>query len=58
MSLCKEKIESTSRDHKHGRTHVRAWRKNQLNRFIRRMPITDDDIGVKIGRKPIVGWQY
>ena len=38
----------------------RKWLKKQMNRYIRRKNkhIDDDDIGQKIGRKPLNGWEY
>ena len=38
----------------------RKWLKKQMTRYIRRKNkhIDDDDIGQKIGRKPLKGWEY
>lgn len=37
---------------------VHKWMKNQMNRFMRRKPIEDDEVGCKSNRKPIKGWEY
>ena len=65
MSLCKEKIErfeikwaKESDAPWRKLSYSRKWRKNQMNRFIRRKPIDSDDIGGKQGRKPTRFWEY
>lgn len=55
MSLYKEKIQKSSA-RKHSGIH--KWMKNQMNRFIRRQDITDDDQGYKTNRKPTKWWEY
>ena len=40
------------------KSKIRKWRKNQMNRYMRRLPISDDDIGFKRGRKPIRSWEF
>jgi hypothetical protein len=37
---------------------VHKWMKNQMNRFMRRKPIEDDEVGGKSNRKPIKGWEF
>ena len=65
MSVVKEKIEHFEHEwtknsdtpwQNHSRS--RKWRKNQMNRYIRRQKIDEDDIGGKKGRKPTSGWEY
>lgn len=56
MSLCKykaEKLECFPRSSKE-----KKWLKNQMNRYIRRLPIEPDDKGYKTARKPTIGWEY
>ena len=38
----------------------RKWLKKQMNRWIRRhgKKIDEDEIGYKVGRKPLRGWEY
>lgn len=38
----------------------RKWLKKQMNRYIRRQNknIEEDDVGRKVGRKPLKGWEY
>lgn len=60
MSTYKEKIEkgrikSLFAPRKAG---VHKWMKNQMNRFMRRKPIEDDEVGGKSNRKPIKGWEF
>lgn len=55
MGLNTEKIESKSWDH---RSKVRKWRKNQLNRYIRRQKVDMEDNAYKYTRKPTYGWEY
>lgn len=37
---------------------IHKWMKNQMNRFMRRKPIEDDDVGYKSNSKPTKGWEY
>ena len=60
MATYKEKIEKgkirllfSSR-----RSGVHKWMKRQMNKFIRRQPIEDEDVGRKINRKPTKGWEF
>lgn len=38
----------------------RRWMKKQMNKYIRLKgkKIEDDEVGGKIGRKPLYGWEY
>lgn len=60
MSLLKWKIEKgrikALFNHRRAGTH--KWMKNQMNRFMRRKPIEDDDVGYKSNSKPTKGWEY
>ena len=40
------------------RAGVHKWMKRQMNKFMRRKPIEDDEIGRKTNRKPIKGWEF
>jgi hypothetical protein len=40
------------------RAGTHKWMKNQMNRFMRRKPIEDDEVGGKSNRKPIKGWEF
>lgn len=55
MALNTEKLERKSTMNN---TKVRKWIKNQMNRYIRRQPVSVDDIGYKTNRKPTHGWEY
>jgi hypothetical protein len=37
---------------------VHKWMKKQMNRFMRRKAIEDDEVGGKSNRKPIKGWEF
>ena len=37
---------------------VHKWMKNQMNRFIRRKPIEEDEVGGKSNRKIVKGWEF
>ena len=37
---------------------VHKWMKNQMNRFIRRKPIEEDEVGRKSNRKIVKGWEF
>lgn len=37
---------------------VHKWMKNQMNRFIRRKPIEEDEVGCKSNRKIVKGWEF
>lgn len=37
---------------------VHKWMKRQMNKFIRRKPIEDDEVGYKTNKKPTKGWEY
>lgn len=54
MATCREKIEHFMP----ARAGKRKKRKRQMNKYIRRQDIEDDDIGYKKGRKPIRGWEF
>lgn len=60
MSLYKEQIEKFPIKQMIGKSKagVHKWMKRQMNKFIRRKPIEDDEIGSKTNRKPTVGWEY
>jgi hypothetical protein len=65
MSVVKEKIEHLEHEWaKNSDTpwqnwsKSRKWRKNQMNRYIRRQKIDEDAVGGKTGRKPTNGWEY
>jgi hypothetical protein len=34
------------------------WIKRQMNKFLRRKPIEDDEVGYKTNRKPTRGYEY
>jgi hypothetical protein len=65
MALAREQIEhfehfwSKDRPWKN-LSYSRRWLKKQVNKYIRikSKKINDDDIGGKIGRKPLCGWEY
>lgn len=57
MSLYKEKTESTKLFGK-ARSGIHKWMKRQMNKFIRRKPIEEDEIGLKTNKKPTKGWEY
>lgn len=60
MSCCKEKIEK-GRIRKlfpKPRSGFHKWMKRQMNKFMRRKPIQEDDKGYKSNRKPLKGWEY
>ena len=42
----------------HPRSRFHKWMKRQMNKFMRRMKIDDDDKGYKSNRKPIKGWEF
>ncbi len=63
MSLIREKIEHL--EHWWGKnkpwknfSYSRKYLKNQMNRYLRRKPIEEDEVGGKRGRKPYRGWEY
>ena len=60
MSLCKEKIEKGKirKYFAKPKSGYHKWIKNQINRFIRRKPIEDDEVSIKTSRKPTKGWEY
>jgi hypothetical protein len=60
MSSYKEKIEKGKIKMLFSprRSGVHKWMKRQMNKFIRRQSIEDDDIGYKSNRKPFRGWEY
>ena len=37
---------------------VHKWMKNQMNRFMRRKLIEDDEVGCKSNSKPTKGWEF
>lgn len=60
MSCFKEKIEkgAIKKLFAPRRAGVHKWMKNQMNRFMRRKPIEEDEVGCKTNRKPIKGWEF
>jgi hypothetical protein len=34
------------------------WVKRQMNKYMRRKPIEEDDKGCKTNKKPIKGWEF
>jgi hypothetical protein len=60
MSLYKEKIEKGIIKKLFPKTKagIHKWMKNQMNRFLRRKPISEDEKGYKTNRKPVKGWEY
>lgn len=60
MSLYKEKIERgrIRTLFSKPRAGVHKWMKRQMNKYIRRKPIEEDEKGVKTNRKRFVGWEY
>lgn len=60
MSLYKEKIEKGPIRKMFGPTKskIHKWMKNQMNRFIRRQKISEDDVGMKTNKKSYKGWEY
>lgn len=60
MSLYKEDIEKGNIRNLFSkpRAGVHKWMKNQINRFMRRKPIEEDDKGIKTNRKPTSGWEF
>ncbi len=42
----------------HPRSRFHKWMKRQMNKYIRRQPIDDDDIGLKTNRKPTRGYEF
>ena len=40
------------------RAGIHKWMKKQMNRFIRRKPIEEDEVGSKSNRKPTKGWEF
>lgn len=37
---------------------VHKWMKKQMNRFMRRKPIEEDEVGGKSNSKPTKGWEF
>ena len=60
MSLYKEKIEKgkIKKLFAPRRAGVHKWMKRQMNKFMRRRKIEEDDKGYKSNRKPIKGWEF
>lgn len=60
MSLYKEKLEKGKIRSlfTKPRAGVHKWMKRQMNKYIRRKPIEDDEIGIKTNRKPTRGWEF
>ena len=60
MSLYKEKIEKGEIRNFFAvsKAGVHKWMKNQMNRFMRRKHIEEDEIGGKSNRKPTKGWEF
>ena len=60
VSLLKEKIEKGRIKNLFAprKAGVHKWMKNQMNRFIRRKPIEEDEVGRKSNRKIVKGWEF
>lgn len=60
MSLYREKIEKgkIKKMFPKPKAGIHRWMKNQMNRFLRRKPVNDDERGYKTNRKPVKGWEY
>ena len=60
MSLLREKIDKGEiiKLFPKSKSGYHKWMKNQLNRFLRRKPIEDDETGIKTSRKPYKFWEY
>ena len=54
MSLYKEQIEKGM----YSKSGWRKWMKRQMNKFMRRKPIEEDDKGHKSNRKHTHGWEF
>lgn len=54
MSLYKEQIEKGA----YSKSGWRKWVKRQMNKYIRRKPIEEDDKGCKTNRKPTKYWEF
>ena len=37
---------------------IHKWMKKQMNRFMRRKSIEEDDVGSKSNKKPTKGWEF
>jgi hypothetical protein len=59
MSLYKEKIEKFWYEDKliSVKSGLHKWMKRQMNKFMRRKPILEDEVGYKSNRKPTKGWE-
>ena len=55
MATSKEKILGHSKFSKAG---MRKWRKRQMNKYMRRQPVDEDDCGGKTARKPMNGESF
>lgn len=60
MSTYKEKIEKgrIRNFFKKPRAGVHKWMKKQMNRFLRRKAVDDDEKGIKTSKKPYQGWEF
>ena len=60
MSLYKKKIEKGGIRNLFSpcKAGLHKWMKNQMNRFMRRKPIEEDEVGGKSNRKPVKGWEF
>lgn len=60
MSCYKEKIEKGKirRLFSKPRAGIHKWMKRQMNKFMRRKPIEEDEVGYKSSQKPTKGWEY
>lgn len=60
MSCYKEKIEKGKirRLFSKPRAGIHKWMKRQMNKFMRRKPIEEDEVGYKSSKKPTKGWEY
>lgn len=54
MSLYKEQIEKGG----YSKSGWRKWMKQQMNKFMRRRPIEEDEKGMKTNRKPTRRWEF
>ena len=58
MSLYKEKIEKFwCKRRISAKSGVHKWMKRQMNKFMRRKPILEDEVEYKSNRKPTKGWE-
>lgn len=66
MATCRDQIEHLERKwsknletwKRKNLSHSRKWLKKQMNKFIRKKPIEEDEVGLKTNKKPTKGWEY